>query len=68
MNDRILPVHEVDLRSGMSPVTRWREQKVGRFPPFEQISERRKGLRESTFEEWLDGRRDWAGEANRVRT
>lgn len=61
--DPILPRPVVREGSGLSDATIWREQKAGRFPPFEKISERRVGLRKSTFDEWLNGRRDWAGEA-----
>ena len=36
-----------------------REQKRGTFPPFENLSARRRGLRRSLLTEWKDGRRNW---------
>lgn len=36
-----------------------RMQRRGEFPPFEQISPGRKGLRKSILSEFLAGRRDW---------
>ena len=61
--DPILPKAAIREGSGLSDATIWREQKAGRFPPFENISPRRVGLRKSHFVAWLNGRRDWAGEA-----
>ncbi|WP_166037891.1 AlpA family transcriptional regulator [Sphingosinicella sp. YJ22] len=37
-----------------------RMQRRGEFPPFEQISPGRRGLRQSTLTEFLSGRRDWS--------
>lgn len=65
MTDRILLKDKIGEVVAMSMVTVWREQKAGRFPPFERISAGRVGLRESVLTEWLNGRRDWSkGGAN----
>jgi prophage regulatory protein len=61
--DTILPKKAVAEASGLSEVTIWREQRAGRFPPFEAISARRVGLRKSRLQEWLAGRRNWSEEA-----
>jgi prophage regulatory protein len=58
--DVIVPKKEVAKAADLSEATIWREQRAGRFPPFEQISARRVGLRKSYLEAWLNGRRDWA--------
>ncbi len=61
--DPIIPKPDVRRASGgLSDSTIWREQRAGRFPPFEHISARRVGLRQSKLQEWLNGRRDWAHE------
>ena len=57
--DSMLLKPDVREASGLSEPTIWREQRAGRFPPFEKISARRVGLRQSRLQEWLDGRRDW---------
>jgi prophage regulatory protein len=59
--DVILPKKAVAKAVALSDATIWREQRAGRFPPFELISARRVGLRKSQLQEWLNGRRDWAG-------
>jgi prophage regulatory protein len=51
---------EVRQAVKLSDATIWREQRARRFPPFEHISERRVGIRQSRLQEWLNGRRDWA--------
>lgn len=61
--DPILPKPEIRQATNLSDPTIWREQKAGRFPPFERISQRRVGLRKSVLQEWLNGRRDWGGAA-----
>ena len=57
--DPIIPKPDIVRASNLSEATIWREQRAGRFPPFESISARRVGLRQSRLQEWLDGRRDW---------
>lgn len=57
--DPIVPKPDVERASDLSGSTIWREQRAGRFPPFENISARRVGLRQSRLQEWLAGRRDW---------
>jgi prophage regulatory protein len=58
--DPILPKPDIRQAVPLSDATIWREQKAGRFPPFEHISERRVGIRRSRIQEWLNGRRDWS--------
>lgn len=57
--DHIILKPEVIKASKLSAPTIYREQRAGRFPPFERISARRVGLRQSVFNEWLAGRREW---------
>ena len=57
--DPIVPKPDVIRATDLSESTIWREQREGRFPPFESLSARRVGLRLSTLNEWLNGRRDW---------
>lgn len=57
--DPIVPKPDIRQASGLSDTTIWREQRAGRFPPYENISARRVGLRQSRLQEWLNGRRDW---------
>lgn len=57
--DPIVPKPDIRRATNLSDVTIWREQREGRFPPFEKISARRVGLRLSRLNEWLNGRRDW---------
>ena len=59
MTDRFLSRREVSERSNLTPSTIRREQLAGRFPPYEPLAARRVGLRESIFNRWLQGRRDW---------
>ena len=62
MNNNLDPMilkPDVKEASGLSESTLWREQVAGRFPPFQRISARRVGIRQSTLNEWLAGRRDW---------
>ncbi len=58
--DPIIPRPEITRATNLSDSTIWREQRAGRFPPFERISVRRVGLRQSQLQEWLSGRREWA--------
>lgn len=58
--DPIIPKPDIVRDSNLSEATIYREQRAKRFPPFEQLSPRRVGLRQSLFREWLNGRRDWA--------
>ncbi|MCT2400602.1 helix-turn-helix transcriptional regulator [Novosphingobium mangrovi (ex Huang et al. 2023)] len=57
--DPILPMPDILKASNLSAPTIYREQRAGRFPPFERISARRVGLRLSVLNEWLGGRRQW---------
>lgn len=61
--DPILPKRELLRAVPFSEATLWREQRAGRFPPFEHISPRRVGIRLSDFQAWIDGKRDWQREA-----
>jgi predicted DNA-binding transcriptional regulator AlpA len=58
--DPIIPLADIVQASNLSQPTIWREQRAGRFPPFERISARRVGLRLSIYNEWLNGRRNWS--------
>jgi prophage regulatory protein len=58
--DPIIPKPDIVQASNLSEATIYREQRAGRFPPFEQLSPRRVGVRQSRFVEWLNGRRNWA--------
>ncbi len=58
--DPIVPKRDIIRATDLSEATIWREQRAGRFPPFERISVRRVGLRQSQLQEWLSGRREWA--------
>ena len=60
MTDKILLKPQIADVVAMSLPTIWREQKAGRFPPFDKISAGRVGLRESVLSEWVAGRRDWS--------
>lgn len=61
--DTILPKPIIINASNLSEPTIYREQRAGRFPPFERISARRVGLRLSALNEWLGGRRNWGDAA-----
>lgn len=58
--DPIIPLADIIQASNLSQPTIWREQRAGRFPPFDRISARRVGLRLSIYNEWLNGRRNWS--------
>jgi predicted DNA-binding transcriptional regulator AlpA len=61
MNDAsVLSRKYVAEKVGLSQPTIWREQAAGRFPPYQQLSARRVGLRASDLYQWLAGRRDWS--------
>jgi predicted DNA-binding transcriptional regulator AlpA len=57
--DQIISKMEIIKASNLSEPTIYREQRAKRFPPFEQLSVRRVGLRLSVLNEWLGGRRHW---------
>lgn len=57
--DPIISKPAIVRASNLSEPTIYREQRAGRFPPFEHISARRVGLRLSVFNDWLNGRRHW---------
>jgi len=59
MTERILLKPDVVEAARLSLPTIWREQRAGRFPPWERLSVGRVGLRQSRLTEWLEGRRDW---------
>lgn len=61
--DPFIPPRDLPGPTGLSQTTLWREQRAGRFPPFDELSARRKGLRLSWLKEWQNGRRDWQREA-----
>lgn len=62
--DQIILKPDIIKASQLSGPTISREQRAGRFPPFEHISARRVGLRQSVFNEWLAGRRQWGVQQN----
>lgn len=59
IDDPMIPKPDIVKASNLSEPTIYREQRAKRFPPFEQISARRVGLRLSVLNEWLGGRRHW---------
>ncbi len=63
--DPIVPKRDIIRATDLSEATIWREQRAGRFPPFQKISARRVGLPLSQLSEWLEGRRDWSHERKR---
>lgn len=58
-DDRVLDDDELDVLTGISKTTRWRERKAGRFPPFIVLSPGRKGNTLGQIREWR--RRGQAG-------
>jgi predicted DNA-binding transcriptional regulator AlpA len=54
---RIMTIKEWCERSAFSTVTGWRLMKSGRGPQLTRISERRLGIREDHYREWLDSRK-----------
>lgn len=54
--DRILRDKEVQERTGLSRVTRWRKIREGEFPQPVQLSTRSVGWRESEVNAWLENR------------
>ncbi|WP_210201883.1 helix-turn-helix transcriptional regulator [Rhizobium phaseoli] len=56
-NDRILTDDELDVLTGISKTTRWRERKAGRFPRLIELSPGRKGNSLGQLREWLGQRR-----------
>lgn len=59
MSDKFLSIDEICERSQLSRTSIWRLQNEGSFPRFENLTSQRKALKESVFEQWLNGRRDW---------
>ncbi len=57
--DPFLGRKDVRAATTLSLPTISRMQRRGAFPPFEQISPGRRGLRKSVLAEFLDGRRHW---------
>jgi predicted DNA-binding transcriptional regulator AlpA len=55
--DRIMTIKEWCERSSFSTVTGWRLMKAGQGPKLTRISERRLGIREDHYREWLDSRK-----------
>lgn len=49
---RILSDDELDVLTGISKTTRWRERKAGRFPPLIELSPGRKGNSLGQIREW----------------
>ena len=58
--DPIITRADVRAALSISYPTISRMQRRGEFPQFEQISPGRRGLRRSTLEAFLAGRRDWS--------
>lgn len=52
----ILRKREVSKRVGLSPVTIWRLEKVGNFPPRVQLGTRCVGWKEEDIEKWIESR------------
>jgi prophage regulatory protein len=59
MQDAFLTRDQVSEITSLSRATIWRAQRRGEFPNYEQLSAGRVGLKRSTLDEWLLGRRDW---------
>jgi predicted DNA-binding transcriptional regulator AlpA len=55
----LLP-EEIDRRVPLSPTTRWREEKKGRFPKRVQISSKRVAYRAAEILDWERDPADWA--------
>ncbi|MER9967552.1 hypothetical protein [Mesorhizobium sp. M0060] len=51
-DDRILSEDELDVLTGISSTTRWRERKAGRFPLLMELSPGRKGNTLRQVREW----------------
>jgi len=62
--DPIIPPDDCCAAIGVSRPTWHRGRKRGEFPPFEEISPGRKGLRLSILKQVLAGRRNWSGAAS----
>lgn len=67
MNTQKLMIERAKLPdcTTLSLPTIWREQQAGRFPPYTKLSAGRVALRADYLEAWLNGRRDWRGEAGK---
>ena len=51
-SDRFLREPEIKRRSGLSRTTRWRLEKLGKFPKRRPLSPNTKGLPESEYLAW----------------
>jgi prophage regulatory protein len=58
-NSPIMTEHEVRDRVPLSRSTRWRQEKVGRFPRRFQISARKIGYHRAEVENWLRDPKAW---------
>lgn len=56
MTDRFLLDPEVEQLTALKKVTRWREEKAGRFPKRRLISPNRVGWLESEILAWIESR------------
>jgi predicted DNA-binding transcriptional regulator AlpA len=56
----ILTSREVDELVPISPTTRWRQEKLGRFPRSFKISSRMNGYHRADVETWLADPEGWA--------
>lgn len=54
--DRILRIHEVRKRTGLSRTTIWRMARKKKFPRAVQLSEFLRGWKESEIAEWINSR------------
>jgi hypothetical protein len=52
--DRVMTLEEYRRRRNISRYTEWAERKKGRGPILTRLSERKLGVRERHFREWLD--------------
>lgn len=57
---------EVEQRSLLSPTTRWRREKEGRFPRRIKIGARKIAYRRSEILEWESDPEGWAARQQRV--
>lgn len=60
--DPVLSKQTTARASGLSLSSIYREQQAGRFPPWEELSAGRKGLRRSRFQAWQNGKRSGWGD------
>lgn len=50
--DRFMREPEIEHRSGLSRTTRWRLEKIGKFPKRRRLSPNATGLLESEYRAW----------------